>query len=157
MKLLILRHAEAELGANHDADRRLTTTGMRQASDMQATIARLLGACPVLSSPWQRAFSTAEQLSGQSHDVSELLTPSGQPVRVAEMLEARFDRAGSGSSDVLVVVTHQPLCGYLINWLCEGRADPLAISPCSGALLELDWPAAGMARLVRWFGPDMLP
>ncbi|MBV0931940.1 SixA phosphatase family protein [Marinobacterium weihaiense] len=146
MKLVLLRHAQAVPGADNDPRRSLTQVGLHQAECMQERLTGLLGDYAVLSSPWQRAMHTAELLQGRQHRLSDALIPSGSPLRAGEVMEAFF----VPDTDALVVVTHQPLCGRLISWLCEGRPEPLAVQTCSGALLELDWPAAGMATLVRW-------
>lgn len=147
MRLLILRHAEAVSGADLDAMRALTPFGQQQAAALQPRLGELLGdQYRLLSSPWCRAYATAETLAAGREVVSDpALTPLGTPREVAQLLEPLF-----ASTQPLVLVTHQPLCGRLIQWLCDGRDQPLGLAPCSGALLELDWPAAGMARLLRW-------
>lgn len=146
MRLIVLRHAEAEAGADMDAGRQLTSNGRRQAEFMRSRLVEQVGDYRLLSSPWQRALTTAEILAeGKTVPVNSELTPSSSLTTAATALESMFV-----SEQPLVVVTHQPLCGFLIHWLTEGRGLPLSVAPCSGALLELDWPAAGMARLVRW-------
>ncbi|GAA0684004.1 histidine phosphatase family protein [Marinobacterium maritimum] len=147
MRLLILRHAEAVPGADHDPDRPLTSRGTLQAQAMCRQLQDVLGDYRLLCSPWMRAHTTAAQLMSGEHEPSSSvsLIPSASLQAAAGLLESQFD-----DQSPLVVVTHQPLCGRLIHWLTEGRDQGLLIAPCSGALLELDWPAAGMARLVRW-------
>ncbi len=147
MRLVILRHAEAVAGADHDPDRPLTSQGVLQARVMRQQLQALLGDYRLLCSPWVRAWTTAAELAsvGCEAATSLDLTPSASPVAAGALLESLFDNEAP-----LVVVTHQPLCGRFIHWLTEGRDQGVLISPCGGALLELDWPASGMARLVRW-------
>ncbi len=147
MRLVILRHAEAENGADHDPDRALTSQGVLQARAMQRQLQAVAGNYRLLSSPWKRALMTATELAGGTHllETSLDLIPSSSLVEAGAQLEPLFV-----DETPLVVVTHQPLCGRLIHWLTDGRDQGLPIAPCSGAVLELDWPAAGMARLVRW-------
>lgn len=147
MKLVILRHAQAVPGADMDAQRPLTDKGQLQATAMGARVDELLGDFRLLASPWLRAQQTASAIQSghQAVAASSALTPAGSPAEVAAVLEPFFD-----AEQPLVVVTHQPLCGRLIQWLCEGQDQGLLVSPCSGALLELDWPAAGMARQLQW-------
>ncbi len=147
MRLLIMRHAEAVTGADHDPDRPLTPRGRLQAQAMRGQLQAVLGDYRLLSSPWTRALATAAELAPSGCDpvTSVDLIPPASLAAAGGQLESLFD-----AELPLVVVTHQPLCGRLIHWLTEGRDQGLLIAPCSGALLELDWPAAGMARLVRW-------
>ena len=153
MQLVILRHAEAEPGADNNPDRLLTSVGRQQADAMARQLDQLLGSFRVISSPWVRAAATAAILrAGAPHDLASVaLQPSAAVPDAAAVLEPLFD-----AESALVIVTHQPLCGRLIHWLTDGHDQPLAVAPCSGALLELDWPAAGMARLVRWLAPESL-
>jgi phosphohistidine phosphatase len=149
MKLLLLRHAEAVAGADMDSERELTPRGQLQAAAMALRVASTLPDAIVVSSPWRRARQTADhiaQLVGTEPVRLSELTPDVTPLQAAAALESHLDCGNS-----LVLVTHQPLCGRLISWLTEGRAESLMVAPCSGALLELEWPAAGMARLLGWW------
>lgn len=151
MRLVIMRHAEAVPGADDDPHRVLTSHGMSQVQEMRQRLQVVLGDdYRLLSSPWMRALATAAGVApdeGEPSASSDLI-PSASLTRAGALLEPLFD-----NERPLVVVTHQPLCGRLIHWLTEGRDQGLLIAPCSGALLELDWPAAGMARLVGWLDP----
>ncbi|GAA0785819.1 SixA phosphatase family protein [Marinobacterium sediminicola] len=151
MRLFILRHAEAEPGADNDPGRRLTPRGELQARSLAHQFESVSDDFQLLSSPWLRAVETASKLlAGNSECVTTYnLTPAASVIDAGVFLESCFQ-----ASHTLVVVTHQPLCGRLINWLVDGRDQSLSIAPCNGALLELDWPAAGMARLVRWIAPE---
>ncbi|MBA4501912.1 SixA phosphatase family protein [Marinobacterium marinum] len=150
MRLLVLRHAEAVSGADLDPCRELTPQGRVQAQMMASRLESLLGDFRLLSSPWVRARSTAAELTASENEISSALEliPTASVAAVAVRLEPLF-----ATDRPLVLLTHQPLCGRLIHWLTEGQDQPLSVAPCSGALLELDWPAAGMARLVRWLDP----
>ena len=149
MKLLLLRHAEAVAGADMDSERVLTPRGQLQAAAMALRVASALPDAIVVSSPWVRARQTADhiaQLVGADPVCLPELTPDVKPLQAAAALESHLD-----GDKTLVLVTHQPLCGRLISWLTEGRAESVMVTPCSGALLELEWPAAGMARLLGWW------
>lgn len=148
MKLLLLRHAQAEPGADLDPDRRLTPVGEAQARTMAARVGMLLPNAHVVSSPWLRAAQTGEIIAralGRGVMHVPALTPEGRVSEAAEQLETCFS-----DSPALVVVTHQPLCGQLLTWLTDGSLHGQAIATCSGALLELEWPARGMARQLSW-------
>lgn len=155
MQLIVLRHAEAEPGGDQDANRALTRRGVLQAESMGRQLAQSFDQLQVVASPWLRAAETARIIAASTgSDVGHLdrLLPSGDPASVALALEPLWCDDGA-----LLVVTHQPLCGRLINWLAEGVAGPAPVAPCSGAQLSLEWPAAGMARFPRWLSADLSP
>lgn len=150
MKLIILRHAEAVPGSDQDAARVLTVRGEAQAELQARRLSGESGSVCLLTSPWVRARQTAEciavGLNIRPVD-NECLTPNGSLETVVSLLES------CAAVDVLIVVTHQPLCGRLINWLVEADRSSLFIEPACGAELELDWPAAGLAIHRRWLSP----
>ncbi len=154
MRLILLRHAEAVPGHDLDPERPLTNRGLAQAQNMGQQLAQSLGVARVVSSPWLRARETAAELAsalGVQPSSLDGLTPKGSPMQACSELESLWD---SDDNRVLVVVTHQPLCGCLISYLSEGDSSPLLISPCNGVLLKLDWPAAAMAKQLRWLAPN---
>jgi len=147
MKLLLLRHAQAVVGGDLDPDRVLTPVGERQAAAMASRVFSMLSGACIVTSPWRRAQQTAEIIAqelGTRLVLNDSLTAIGTAPAAAAALESYFSEQGS-----LIVVTHQPLCGQLISWLTDGNLYGQVVSPCSGALLELDWPARGMARLLN--------
>lgn len=149
MKLLLLRHAQAVAGGDLDPDRVLTPVGERQAAAMASRVATMLPDACVVTSPWRRAQQTAEATAGElgvGLCVEPALTAKGSVSGATAALESYFPDRQS-----VVVVTHQPLCGQLISWLTDGNLYGQVISPCSGALLELEWPARGMAHLLSWY------
>ena len=152
MKLLLLRHAEAVPGDGLDPRRELTPYGKAQAKAMAVRVQAALPEARVVASPWIRARQTAEAIALELQcPVSELqpLIASAGIEEAAAALEPFF-----ATAEPLVVVTHQPLCGQLIGWLTEGDRQGRGISTCSGALLELEWPARSMARLLAWYDSE---
>ena len=148
MKLLLLRHAQAEPGGDLDPGRRLTHVGEAQAQTMASRVRDLLPDACVVTSPWVRAAQTGEIIAkalGRGVMHLPALTPEGKINEAAEQLETCF-----ADSPSLVVVTHQPLCGQLLSWLTDGSLHGQVVATCSGALLELDWPARAMARQLGW-------
>lgn len=154
MRLILLRHAEAVPGHDLDPDRPLTKRGLYQAQAMGQQISEICSTARVVSSPWLRARETAAEIARAlcvQPSSLDSLTPKGTPAMACSELEALW---ADGEGDVLIVVTHQPLCGCLISFLSEGVSTPLLISPCNGVLLKLDWPAAAMAQQLRWLAPN---
>lgn len=115
MDLILWRHAEArEAGAIADADRELTTQGLRQAEQMAEWLRRQrLRDATVLSSPTRRAIQTAQAF--------------GLPVKVKTQLGV-----GASTPDLLaaadwperpgaiILVSHQPALGRLAALLLAG-------------------------------------
>lgn len=150
MRLIILRHAEAVPGSDQDAARVLTVRGQEQARLQAQRLVAEEGSVSLLTSPWRRARQTADHIAvaqGIEPVESECLTPGGSAEAVVTLLESH------AGVDTLIVVTHQPLCGRLINWLVDASRSSLSVAPASGAELELDWPAAGLAYHRRWLSP----
>ncbi len=123
MKLWVLRHGEAELRANSDAERRLTAHGREQ---VVRSAAHLLGQPlqAIIASPYVRAQQTAALVH--------------ETLGFAERL---------GLEHVLLV-SHQPLVGNLVGLLQHGHLQqPAAMSTASLAELEGEWPLAGLMTL----------
>ena len=121
MKLLLMRHGEAESQAASDYERRLTDHGARQVA---ASVRRLLtyefNIELLLVSPLPRARETAdivdELLGPVPMVVSDAVTPDAT---VAGAIEA-FERQFKGR-DCIMAVMHQPMIGSLVYYLTGVR------------------------------------
>ncbi len=147
MQLFIMRHGEAGWDAASDADRCLTSAGTAAVRAMLAAHKdQLSGVSAIVSSPYLRARQTAalvaEALSVPVLESNAAFVPESS---VGDALVQLEQLPWQG----LLLVAHQPLLGNLIATLVAGDAryaEPM--EPGSLAILELDWPAAGLARLV---------
>lgn len=127
MRLLIVRHAEAEPG-EPDELRRLTPHGRRQARELGKRLrAQDLAPDAVVTSPLRRARETADALELGDPCVDTRLAPGATP---AEVRDAAF-----GRGETVVVVGHQPDCGRAVAALTGGDAPRLA--PCAYVLVDL--------------------
>jgi phosphohistidine phosphatase len=128
MRLLIVRHAEAEPG-EPDELRTLTPAGHEQARALGQRL-REQGVEPdaVVSSPLLRARETARELAFGEPEVDERLAPGATPLDVRE--------AAAGRGQTVLVVGHQPDCGRAVAGLTGGDEPPFP--PCGYALVELD-------------------
>lgn len=119
MKLVLIRHGEAEAHAASDAERALTMRGRQQAQETAQWLSlRHAGDVLVMSSPYRRAQETAAVLLGHLPGAQTLIVPHITPdddVRTA--LKAIAEQA---SADVVVVVSHMPLLARLAEWLESG-------------------------------------
>lgn len=154
VRLLLLRHGEAERTAPSDELRALTASGRDEVARTARHIAALgLPAPVVVSSPYLRARETAAILAAIL-DVDPVrtvsrITPDDSPTRALAVIDP-LCAAGS----VVVVVTHMPLIGRLLGLLVEGDAFRApGIATASGALLAGDLLAPGLLRIVGNIGP----
>lgn len=154
MKLVLVRHGEAEALARSDAERALTARGHEQARATAAWLRQALGATPprLLASPYRRAQETAAALAeplGASVTTVPAITPDDDPRRALAAIEA-----AAAGADAVVVVSHMPLVAALAGWLeagvlAAGRGFGLA----EARVLEMEVPGPGLARGVDGFLP----
>lgn len=142
-----MRHGQAEPMAARDAERVLTGHGRLEAQRMAGILdAARSGLETILASPFARAQQTAEIVREAlafrgAVGTAPWLTPDDSPLAALDFLAERKERE-------LLVVSHQPLVGQLISLLVEGHRQSAVALPTAGlACLEMDVPAAGLARL----------
>lgn len=158
MKIVLLRHGEAEAIRSTDAERALTDKGFEQA---RATAAWLLqemkgaGSVRILASPYRRAQETAgvvgEMLGLPVHTQNDI-TPDVDPRQALSALEKCIR-----SAEWVVVVSHMPLVAALSAWLTEatlhaGRGFMLA----EAEVLEAEFLGPGTAVQCSRFIPGVV-
>lgn len=125
MKVYIMRHGEAGYSASSDASRSLTAKGNEQC----ALIARWFNEQQItfdlaFVSPYVRAQQTfalvANLVPVQQVQTDELLTPGGYANLFANQLNILPNTIHS-----VLVVSHLPLVGYLVNELCSNVGSPM--------------------------------
>lgn len=115
MDILLWRHAEAEDGM-HDAKRRLTERGRKQAKQVARWLRkRLPPGARILSSPAVRAVQTAEALALPFEIMEKLGTGAGATSLLGAV---GWPHAGG----TVVVVGHQPTLGRAAAMLLTGDA-----------------------------------
>ena len=137
MKVCIMRHGEAGFSASSDSSRSLTPYGIRQAIQAgqwlkQQNFQFNIG----LVSPYLRAQQTLAELSSQvsvlTVETDKLLVPGGNPEYIANLLST-FPSQGI---EQVIIVSHLPLVGYLVNELCPDISPPM-FPTASIACIEL--------------------
>ncbi|WP_286237740.1 phosphohistidine phosphatase SixA [Neptuniibacter halophilus] len=148
MNFYLMRHAEAELFAESDAKRSLTESGrlrlQAKAADLRDALASV--DC-IVHSPYLRTRQTAEimadTLGVQVLAESPLWTPEAAPMEAIESLEGYVERTP-------LVITHMPIVALVEALLIEGGTRyPAGFNCAEIALIEADWPAAGLGVLKR--------
>lgn len=149
MKLFLMRHGQAEpFGLTEDFQRQLTDVGRMMVSQQVNKRRDLLASAElIVHSPYVRTCQTAEIASALLGDLpmveSDLITPDSDPQAALALLE-RY------AQQEVIYVTHNPFVGYLIGLLRDGEGrsvEPMDVAML--ALLEADWPAAGLAVLKK--------
>lgn len=155
MRLVLVRHGEAEARAVTDAARALTAQGRQQARATGHWLAgELAGPLQLLVSPFRRAQETAAEIAAclpQSVTLTvPRITPDDDPRQALEAI------AAVAAQEQVVVVTHMPLVAGLHQWLCEsvivgGRPFGLAEARC----YALEALAPGLAVPAAGFVPAL--
>ena len=156
MKICIVRHGSAEIGADNDSQRALTTKGTDQARGAGKWVAGLLADgvlandTKILSSPYLRAEQTAQQIQLASKlELEQLntITPAGD-------VDAIVDELTQSEND-LILVSHLPLVGRLAAKLVDGQVYDQPWSPAECWLLEGDIAAAGCMTVTSVWYPAL--
>ncbi|WP_409526256.1 phosphohistidine phosphatase SixA [Nitrincola sp. MINF-07-Sa-05] len=147
MKLLLIRHGEAmPWSPSGDAGRELSPNGRQEVISIREQIPELLSSVSqVLHSPYVRAVQTVDLLAEglQVPSVAlDALVPESTPILACQALEAYT------ANSSLLIVTHQPLIGCWVNWLCEGTNAQLSWATAQLAVIEADWPAGNLGQLL---------
>lgn len=144
MQLLVLRHGKAEPMAAEDAARELTARGRAQVEwicrQRAGELAQVRG---IWASPFVRTQQTAEIVAA-----SVGLPVHSEPLLIGDTDPQRLLDAVAAAQDFpLLLVSHQPLVGSLVNGLC-GSQDRHSMGTSSLACLEADVWAMGCAELL---------
>lgn len=153
MKLMILRHAEAEPKGDLDYQRKLTSYGKEQAVRVgQFCNARKLQPELILTSPVVRAKETADLFAAQFSEPITLLEQSWTACGMAPVVALKELSVYAAFQSVLLV-GHEPDLGQLITTLlkmsCVGGVD---VKKASLTCIHLEKIAAGAGTL-KFFIP----
>lgn len=147
MQIFLIRHGDAELEADSDALRMLSSRGKadcwniaRQLSGRQGDVDTML------VSPYLRARQTAEQLANvvsiSNIKESEDLLPEAEVSRALNLVQAC-------QADSVIVVSHNPLVSRLLSLIVEGSKHAeyyLATSQLVCVDAEVPGPGCGSIR-----------
>jgi phosphohistidine phosphatase len=145
MRIFILRHGQAEYPVTTDEARELTPKGRadtKQILQLCGDDMKNLGA--IYTSPLVRAQQTAAIaatfFSGVQIETTSLLVPEAAPIEVYEWL------VSLGCESVLLV-SHQPLVGTLVNQLCGTAPGYYSMGTSSLAAIDVSTPTPLMGTM----------
>lgn len=157
MKLVLMRHGEAEAMRERDDARALTALGREQAAETAAWLAALLpvGAqLALLASPYLRAQQTATVLAEILRVPVQTvpgITPDDDARVALRAIEAQ------AKADCLVVVSHMPLLGALSSWLEDGSLTTgRGFMLAEARVLEGELLGPGLLERVEQFVPGLM-
>lgn len=158
MKVCIVRHGSAEMGADADASRQLTEKGSTQAQGAGRWLASMLNDGKIesdvtlYSSPYIRARQTAEAISAATGiAVSSLAEQVDGDIVPAGNIDDIVDFLSTQEGDI-ILVSHLPLVGRLAAKLVDGEVYDQPWSPAECWLLEGDPAASGcMTVTAVWY------
>ncbi|MBL0432201.1 phosphohistidine phosphatase SixA [Aeromonas hydrophila] len=127
MKIYIMRHGQAGMNAKTDEQRPLTEQGIEESIHMARWLAPQLGdrLDRVVHSNYLRAKQTWQSICSElpkagAVEESGDITPYGDPAFVASYLTALASK-----HDSILMVSHLPLVGYLVQSLCPAAGAPM--------------------------------
>lgn len=138
MRIVVMRHGEAEMIANSDRERRLTLRGQQQANAQGLLLKQQIIFDKVLVSPYVRAQETFQQVNeaygGALQEKMETwagITPSGQAATVVDYLALLAQQ----NVQSVLIISHLPLVGDIIGAL--GLKHLVKFYPATFA--EVEW------------------
>lgn len=151
MTIFILRHGQAEAQITIDEVRQLTDKGRSDtARIVQARLADLPLA-QIWASPLVRAQQTAEIAASYfprlKIQTSDLLVPEANPQVLMNWL-GELNAQFIGTDRSILLVSHQPLVGALVNRLCGTPDDYYPMGTSSLAAIRAQVIAADMGDLL---------
>ena len=148
MKIILMRHGEAENDTRPDSARQLTDYGHQQAAQTAAYIAEHYAVDLFVVSPYKRAQQTLAQLqsllSAVPTTVSDNITPSDE-AKVALAQLATMD------AECMVVVCHMSLVAHLASLLTNDMPESFALA--EARVFDMEFVMSGMADEVDRFVP----
>ena len=148
MKIILMRHGQAEDETRPDSQRQLTTFGQQQAAQTAEYIIKHYTPDYFVVSPYARAQQTLANLQSRAptvpFSIQDNLTPSDE-ARVA------FAEIAKIEAECIVVVCHMSIVAYLASLLTNDS--PESFSLAEARVFEMEFAMAGMAQEIDRFVP----
>lgn len=150
MKIILVRHGQAEDETRPDSARQLTDYGQQQAAQTAEYITTHYMPDRFLVSPYDRAQQTLAQFQSRAPEVRATIQPNITP----------SDNAASALADIadieaecLVVVCHMSIIATLAGLLLNEH--PESFSLAEARVFEMDFVMSGMAHEIDRFVPKL--
>jgi phosphohistidine phosphatase SixA len=151
VKVYVLRHGDAVPSWTNDSARALSELGRKQVQACADSNREALAQVQqVFVSPYIRAQQTCDIVRGEVLPEAETVDWLAPDAMLSVTVDKLRDRV---KSDVVLLVSHQPLVSNLIEILSGANGGSVHMSTASLALLETNVIAARCADLV-WIKPS---
>lgn len=148
MNLFILRHGQAESQRTTDEVRKLTDKGC---ADTERVISGRVADLQIINQVWASPLVRAQQtaaiatsyFSALTIQTTDLIVPEASPVVAMDWLQSINQPNLS-----ILLVSHQPLVGELVNRLCGKPTGYYPMGTSSLAAIKIPLIAPGMGELL---------
>jgi len=153
MTIFILRHGQAEAQVTTDEVRKLTDKGRNDTERVvRSRVSVMASLTQIWASPLVRAQQTAVIAASYFPDLiiqtTELLVPEANPQALIDWLDEINSQQLIDSNQSILLVSHQPLVGSLVNKLCSKPNDYYPMGTSSLAAIDARVVAADMGDLL---------
>ena len=149
MKIILVRHAQAENESRPDSARQLTDFGQQQAIQTAEYVMTHYYPDYFVVSPYVRAQQTLAAFQTRAPEVPAIIQGNITPSDDAR--QALIDIADI-NAECLVVVCHMSIVAYIAGLLTGDY--PESFSLAEARVFEMDFVMAGMAREIDRFVPE---
>ena len=154
MQLFIMRHGDASMTAQTDAQRPLTGQGIAESRLMGKWLKSLnVNIEHLLISPYLRAQQTSAELLAElgykpKCETINIITPSGNAAQVHDYIDGFIE---TNHCQHLLIITHMPLVSYLVAELTVDQQSPIFQT---AAIAQIDYDKNNMnGKLIRLVSP----
>ena len=149
MKIILVRHGQAEDGTRTDSARQLTDFGQKQAAETAEYITTHYQPDCFVVSPYKRAQQTLAALQLRAPNVPSQIQDNITPSDDAH--QALID-IGNVETECLVVVCHMSIVAHIAGLLTGDYPESFALA--EARVFEMDFVLAGMATEIDRFVPE---
>lgn len=148
MKIILMRHGQAEDQSRPDSARQLTDYGRQQAAQTADYITAHYTPDYLVVSPYDRAQQTLAQLQSHAPNLPVLIQDNITP---GDDARAALAKLGDIEAECLVVVCHMSIIANIAALLTSDS--PEGFSLAEARVFEMEFVLAGMAKEVDRFVP----
>ena len=148
MKIILMRHGQAEDETRPDSARQLTDFGQQQAAQTAAYIHERYMPDLLVVSPYTRAQQTLAKLQAHAPDISVKIQNNITP---SDDARTAFAELSTIDADCVVVVCHMSIIAYLGSLLTGEHPESYALA--EARVFDMEFIMAGMAQEIDRFVP----
>lgn len=148
MKIILMRHGQAEDYSHPDSARQLTEFGHQQAAQSANYILKHYSPDRFVVSPYDRAQQSLAELQSRATNIPASVQDNITP---ADDAHAALMELGHIEAECLVVVCHMSIIAHLASLLTGDS--PESFSLAEARVFEMEFVMSGMAKEIDRFVP----